>query len=421
MHPVTAAIREQYERYPYPPGGEYIRLSTDARLLLSFVERRRSRQGPIRVLDAGCGRGMGVISCAYLQPDVEFLGVDINRVGLSEAEAYVRRNGLANVRFQEVDLMTLDGLDIPPGGFDVIYSSGVLHHLPDPLEGLRKLESVLAPHGVIHVMVYGARAREALYRFIRAVRLLAPPERPLPERIAAGRAAAKVFRDGVLQGTRWEVADRVDDVEFVDMCLNAHETAFDVKSFFALAESAGLRFIRWSQPEKWSVEGVIPEGPLRVRVRQLDPTDQYAFIEEMEDRPALECVLAKAGNAPRRPFEAEQAERTVFAVNPDANFAVWTRNVPGEQRIERVEYRVRAQDWLTAEPGPFAEIMLMLNGQNLPFTGDSLLKHLAAAGANEMETRNIVKRLVDEEVVFRPHLNDVIGLLSGRGDDGANT
>jgi SAM-dependent methyltransferase len=41
------------------------------------------------------------------------------------------------------------------GGFDFVYSIGVLHHLPDPYEGFRALVRHVRPGGTIAVWVYG--------------------------------------------------------------------------------------------------------------------------------------------------------------------------------------------------------------------------------------------------------------------------
>ena len=134
---------------------------------------------PLHALDAGCGRGVGLLGNATSQPDVQFLGIDINRVALAEITAEAARRGLKNVQVQEIDLMTLEGLQAPEGGFDVVYASGVIHHLADPLEGLRRLASVLAPHGMLVLMLYGRHGRAPLYRLARAIDLLIPRDRPL--------------------------------------------------------------------------------------------------------------------------------------------------------------------------------------------------------------------------------------------------
>ena len=131
MDDVTKAIRHQYEQFPYPVGAPAIRAATDAKPLLGYSEKSCGDSGAIRALDAGCGCGVGLVGCALLQPDVEFLGIDISRVGLRELDGQAKARALENLRVQEVDLMTIEGLDVPEGGFDVIYSSGVLHHLSD--------------------------------------------------------------------------------------------------------------------------------------------------------------------------------------------------------------------------------------------------------------------------------------------------
>jgi len=84
MDEITRAVRDLYERYRYAAGGPAQRVATDAWLLLSYVERSRGKSGRLQVLDAGCGRGVGTLGCAVLGPDVDFLGIDINRVALKE-------------------------------------------------------------------------------------------------------------------------------------------------------------------------------------------------------------------------------------------------------------------------------------------------------------------------------------------------
>jgi len=105
-----------------------------------------------RVLDAGCGTGRhAYFAAAYGAGEV--VAMD-----LSGAVETARRNlsQFDNVHVLQGDLLR------PPlrtaaagGGFDFVYSIGVLHHLPDPSEGFRSLLRFVRPGGTIAVWVYG--------------------------------------------------------------------------------------------------------------------------------------------------------------------------------------------------------------------------------------------------------------------------
>ena len=105
-----------------------------------------------RVLDAGCGTGRHSYYAANYGAS-EVVGLD-----LSEAVETARRvlEPLENAAVVQGDLLR------PPfrtaaegGGFDLVYSIGVLHHLPDPQSGFRSLLRFVRPGGTIAVWVYG--------------------------------------------------------------------------------------------------------------------------------------------------------------------------------------------------------------------------------------------------------------------------
>ncbi|MDQ3380625.1 MAG: methyltransferase domain-containing protein [Actinomycetota bacterium] len=105
-----------------------------------------------RVLDAGCGIGRHAHYAAMYGAD-EVVALDLS---VAVETARLNLQPLDNVHVVQGDLMR------PPfrtaaqgGGFDLIYSIGVLHHLPDPHEGFRTLVDYLRPGGTIAVWVYG--------------------------------------------------------------------------------------------------------------------------------------------------------------------------------------------------------------------------------------------------------------------------
>jgi len=127
------------------------------------AERLRDQAGTVRdllhhdtrypagceVLEAGCGVGAQTVTLVRSSPEARFLSVDLSPDSLAQAQAMARREGLANVRFQQADLFHLP---FATGRFDHIFVCYVLEHLGDPLGALAALSRVLAPGGSITVI-----------------------------------------------------------------------------------------------------------------------------------------------------------------------------------------------------------------------------------------------------------------------------
>src|SRR5205085_10417915 len=67
-----------------------------------------------------------------------------------------RRYGIGRISFVEADLTRLP---LRPGAFDLVYSSGVLHHTPDPRAAFARVAAAVKPGGLIVIGVYSRVAR----------------------------------------------------------------------------------------------------------------------------------------------------------------------------------------------------------------------------------------------------------------------
>src|SRR3954467_13400556 len=125
---VTETVRRFYESAPFPGYPARQSLHTlRARAERNGFARRLDRAiaGDARIVDVGCGTGQ---MCLYLaRADRVVVGADLARASLLLGARAARRFGIDRVQFIESDLRR-SGLK--PGSFDVVYSSGVLHHTP---------------------------------------------------------------------------------------------------------------------------------------------------------------------------------------------------------------------------------------------------------------------------------------------------
>lgn len=153
----TETVRAFYMEAPfpgYPPNDTLSGLrgraarSEFARLL------DRAVPGDAKVVELGCGTGQTSLFLATA--DRLVVGADLTRASLELGAAAARRYGLDGVRFVETDLRTPA---LEPGAFDVVYSSGVLHHTPDPRASFRSMAALCKPGGIVVLGLYNVYAR----------------------------------------------------------------------------------------------------------------------------------------------------------------------------------------------------------------------------------------------------------------------
>jgi SAM-dependent methyltransferase len=150
-------VRGFYNAAPfpgYPPGDSLTWLraragrSDFARLLDSSIA------GDARIVEVGCGTGQ--MSLYLARADREVVALDLSREALALGADAARRYGIDRIAFVEADLTHLP---LRPGAFDLVYSSGVLHHTPDPRGAFLRIARAVKPGGIIVIGLYNRIAR----------------------------------------------------------------------------------------------------------------------------------------------------------------------------------------------------------------------------------------------------------------------
>jgi len=144
------------------------RLDTEFRSFLDFPVQRL--EGKL-VLDAGCG--LGRFSEIVLNYGGHVVAVDMSRaIDAARANLGAREN----IHFIQADIFRLP---FRPSTFDMTYSTGVLHHTPDPPAAFSHLPPLVKPGGRVMTMVY-ANYNKAYLSTVEFYRRLT---RRLPQRL----------------------------------------------------------------------------------------------------------------------------------------------------------------------------------------------------------------------------------------------
>jgi SAM-dependent methyltransferase len=153
----TEVVRSFYEQAPfpdYPPrcSLSWLRIRAERSEFARLIDRAIPYDA--RVVEIGCGTGQMSLYLARAKRVV--IGADLTRASLKLGAAAARRFQLDRVRFIETDLHR-PGLR--EGSFDVVYSSGVLHHTPDPRAAFARIVHLVRPGGMIVLALYNTFAR----------------------------------------------------------------------------------------------------------------------------------------------------------------------------------------------------------------------------------------------------------------------
>lgn len=302
-------VAAQYEVFPYPardPAEEARRLVTgspsDPVEMDHFLwNGARDWSQPLRALVAGGGTGDGLVQLAAKLTAAgrayEITYVDMSRAARRIAEARVAARGLKGVRFVTGSL--LDAPDL--GRFDYIDCCGVLHHLPDPVDGLTALRGALADGGGLGFMVYAPYGRSGVYPLQEAFGELLQGMAP-KVRLAAARDVFGRVPGGHPFKRNTQVSDHRDgDAGFYDLLLHGRDVAMDVPALLAALEAGGWTLSGFVMPGQYDLAAFaeVPEG--------MDAATQWALAEKLRGTIKVHVGYAAPAGAGVRPAEAKMS------------------------------------------------------------------------------------------------------------------
>jgi SAM-dependent methyltransferase len=300
---ISTAVRRLYDTYPFPPEPLLDEPPPGYNWRWNWLTAYEFCTGTTppttkaRILDAGCGTGVGTEYLVHLNPEAQVVAVDLSAGALEVAKERCRRSGADRVEFHHLSLYDVDRL---PGEFDLINCVGVLHHLPDPVRGIQSLAAKLAPGGIMHIFVYGELGRWEIGLMQEAIALVQGDKRgDYIDGVKVGRSifAALPENNRLVrrEKERWSLENHRDE-SFADMYVHPQEIDYNISTLFELIDASGLEFVGFSNPNNWDLERILGNNTeLIARIENMSDRQKYRLAEllDPESFSHYEFFLAK--------------------------------------------------------------------------------------------------------------------------------
>ena len=307
-NPQADVVSRQYEQWRYPQpiqdleawmrgNWEWFDPSHAHRVLWPNREYKRD----LDILIAGCGTNQAAVF-AFANPDAKVVAVDVSQPSLDHQQYLKDKHGLWNLdlRLLPIEELPTLGLD-----FDLVVSTGVLHHMADPLTGMKSVAACLRPDGVAGIMLYakygrlGVEVLESIFRdldlrqddsSLRVVRetiSLLPADHPVHSYLKTER-------------------NPQFDAVLVDTFLHGRARNYSVDDCLELVASAGLEFQGWLLKAPYYAHDLVTSSvELYPAVGQLPDAKQWSVMERIHTLNACHFFMACRPDRPKKAYTVD--------------------------------------------------------------------------------------------------------------------
>ena len=306
--PLADVVSSQYSKWVYPepivdlPGwltGNWQWFDPSHAHRIFWPDRRY--KADLQMLVAGCGTNQAAVF-AYTNPQARVTAIDVSQPSLDHHRRLKEKYGLRNL---DLHLLPIEEVGTLGLDFDLIVSTGVLHHLADPLVGMKSLAACLRRDAVIAVMLYAHYGRIGVEMMQSVFRDLGLRQNEASV-LMVKEALATLSQDHPLRSYLAIAPDLAFDAGLVDTFLHGRDRSYTVQDCLDLVASAGLVFGEWFLKSSYYPPPA-PGNAFHAAVAALPEPRQWPVMEKINFRNGCHFFTACRADRPARSYRIDFA------------------------------------------------------------------------------------------------------------------
>jgi SAM-dependent methyltransferase/glycosyltransferase involved in cell wall biosynthesis len=321
LSPQVDVVAQQYQKWQYPEPIQDL----DAWLVNNWqwfdpnhAHRlfwpNRDFRPDLDILIAGCGTNQAAV-IAYNNPGARVVGIDVSEPSLDHQRHLRSKYSLKNL---DLHCLPIEEVSSLQREFDLVISTGVLHHMANPKAGLQALAGQLKPEGVAAIMVYASYGRTGveMLKGVFSDMGLRQDETSLSILKAA---IATLPKDHPVQSYIAMAPDLAFDAGLIDTFLHGRDRNYTVSECLELVSAAGLVFQDWFFKSPYHPD-LTTNDPFHAGVASLPLELQWSVMERIQHQNGCHFFTACIAQRPTANYRIDFQTDAWRAVVPEFRY-----------------------------------------------------------------------------------------------------
>ena len=180
--------------------------------------------------------------------DSEAIYFDFSKMSMSIAQHRSKFRGWMKIAWVNDWIESIPRLGL--GNFDFVVSTGVLHHLKNPQNGLKIINDAQLPHGGAYIMVYGWYGRIPIYWIQTVLKMLSERENDINDELKNAKHILDILPEHHFFHTENVIDHKImGDVGVYDLLLHKRDISFTTHGVYQWLQISGYNVVDFCHPE----------------------------------------------------------------------------------------------------------------------------------------------------------------------------